>query len=69
MAKIADYQLFAAAEREKRYFILAVIEDNWFREFRDTVTLYTDVSPSKHLAHLQDFCGRIHALNVLELQN
>ena len=68
-AKIADYQLFAAAERENRVFILAVIEDTWVCEFREPVTLYTAVSLSALLYHLQVLCDGLHALDVLELQN
>ena len=68
-AKITDYQVFSAAERETRYFILAVIEDTWVRKFREPVTLYTAVSPSGLLARLQVFCGGLHALDVLALKN
>ena len=45
-AKISDYQLFAAAERETQSFIPAVIEDTWVRKLREPVTLYTYVSLS-----------------------
>ena len=51
-AKIADYQLFAAAKRENRYFILAFIEDTWVHKLCDPFTLYTAVSPSGLLSHL-----------------
>ena len=68
-AKTADYQLFAAAKREIQYFILAVVEDNWVRELREPVTLYTSVSPSEPLSHLQVLCGGLHALGVPESQN
>ena len=43
MAKISDYQLFAAAERETREFILAVVDETWVRKLCDPVTLYTAV--------------------------
>ena len=52
-AKIADYQIFNPAEREARYFILTVIEDTWVCELCDPVTLYTAVSSSILLSHLQ----------------
>ena len=39
MTKITDYQIFAAAESETQYFILAAMEDTWVRELRDPVTL------------------------------
>ena len=70
-AKFVDYQLFAAAECKTRYFILAVIEYTWVRELRKPVTLYTTVSPSGLLAHLQlqFLYGVLHALDVLALKN
>ena len=68
-AKITDYELFAAAERETRNFILAVVEDTWVRKLREPVMLYTAISPYEILAHLQALCGGLHALNVLALQN
>ena len=69
MAKIADYLLFAAAERETRDFILTVVEDIWFRKFREPIMFYTTISPSNILAHLKTPCGGLHALDVLALQN
>ena len=68
-SKIADYQLFAVAERETRDFIPAVVEDTWFRELCEPVMLYIAVSPSEPMAHLQYLSGGIHALDVLALQN
>ena len=68
-AKIVDYQLFAAAKRETDNLIPAVIEDTWVCELCDPVTLYTSVSPSGLLAHLQVLCGGLHSLNVLALKN
>ena len=68
-AKIADYQLFSAAECENWDFIPAVIEDTWVRELREPVTLYTFLSPSGLLAHLKVLRIGLHAIDVLALQN
>ena len=68
-AKIVDYQLFAAAKRETRDFIPAVIKDTWVCELCDPVTLYTAVSLSGLLSHLQVLCGGLHSLDVLALKN
>ena len=68
-AKIADYQIFAAAEHKTRDFILAVIVDTWVRKKCEPITLYTAVSPSWILSHLQVLCCGIHYLDVLTLQN
>ena len=68
-SKIADYQLLAATKRETRNFILAVIEDTWVRKLREPVTLYTAISPSWLLVHLQVLRVGLHGLDVLALQN
>ena len=68
-AKIADYWLFVTVKRETRDFILSVKEDTWVRKFCEPFTLYTAVSPSGLLAHLQVLCGVNHALNLLALWN
>ena len=50
-------------------FILAVVEDTWVRELRDTETFYTDVDPKALIAHLQAGCICCHALDLLVLHN
>ena len=44
-AKIVDYQLFAAANRETGDFILAVMDDTWVHKLRDPITFYTATAP------------------------
>ena len=68
-AKITDYQLFASEKCETHNLILAVTEDTWVRKLREPVTLYTAISPSGILSHLQFLCGGLHSLDVLALQN
>ena len=68
-AKSMDNQLFSVVECETRYFILGVVEDTWVQKLREPVTLYTSVSPSELLSHLQVLCGGLHDLDVLLLQN
>ena len=68
-ANIADYQIFAAAKRETRDFILAIVDDTWVRKLREPITFYTAVEPSEILDHLQKLCGGLHALDVFVLQN
>ena len=53
-AKIADYELLAAAEHETRDFILTVVDDTWVHELREPFTFYTDVAPSELLNHLKN---------------
>ena len=68
-AKIMDYLLFAAAERETCDFILTVVEDTWVCELQETATFYTAMAPHELLDHLQTLCGGLHALDMLALKN
>ena len=54
MAKIVDYQLFAAAEHETLGFILVVVDDTWVRKLNETVMINTSLAPSELLDHLQN---------------
>ena len=44
--------------------MLAVVADTWFRELRDTDSLYTEVGPEELFAHLQAGCTGRHALDL-----
>ena len=68
-AKCDDHGTYETARRETAQFILAIIEDTWVRELRDTATFYTDVSPKALLTHLQVGCTGLHALDLLALHN
>ena len=68
-AKIADYQLFAAARCETRNFILDVVYDTQVRELHDPVTFYTAMLTLELLDHLQKLCSGLHDLDVLKMKN
>ena len=68
-AKRANRATSKTARRETAQFILAVIDNTWVREIRDTKTLYTDVSLKALLYHLQAGCTGCHALGLLALNN
>lgn len=67
--KRADYKTYTMAERETKDFILAVVEDTWVRELKDSSTFYSLVTARELLKHLQSTCTGLHALDVLTLQN
>ena len=60
---------YKTARQDTAQFILAIVEDTWVRELRDTETLYTDVAPKALLAHLQVRCTGRHSLDLLALHN
>uniref|UniRef100_A0A7S4JRA9 Uncharacterized protein n=1 Tax=Odontella aurita TaxID=265563 RepID=A0A7S4JRA9_9STRA len=68
-ARINDYCLYVAAERDVQRFVLAVIEDTWVCELKHSTTFYTQVRGISLLAHLQSICSGLHALDALALQN
>ena len=68
-AKIVDYLIFDASERETHEFILAVIEDTWIPELCEPITFYTAMTPSEILDHLETLCRGLNDLDVLSLQN
>ena len=49
-AKRTDRGTYEAARQETVQFILAVIEDTWVRELRDTETFCTNVAPKALLS-------------------
>ena len=61
--------MYVSACRETSKFILAIVEDTWVRELRDPDIFYAAVLPRDLLDHLQLLYGRLHALDVLALQN
>ena len=65
----ADRATYETARRETAQFILAIVDDTWVRELRDTETLYTEVAPKALLSHLQAGCTGRHALDLLALHN
>ena len=68
-AKRADRATYKTAQRETAQFILAVVDNTWVRELRDTETLYTDVAPRALLFHLQAGCTDRHSLDLLVMHN
>ena len=68
-AKRADCATHETALRETAQFILAVVDDTWVRELRNTKTLYTNVAPENLLSRLKAGCTGRHALELLALHN
>ena len=68
-AKSANRATYKTARRETAQFILAVVNDTWVRELRNTETIYTDVAPKALIAHLQAGCTGRHSLDLMALHN
>ena len=68
-AKRADRATYETARQDTAQFILAVVNETWVRELRDTETIYTDVAPKALINHLQAGCTGRHYLDLLDLHN
>ena len=68
-AKRVDCATYETARRETTQFVLAVVDDTWVPELRDSNSLYTEVAPKDILSHLQAGCTGRHALDLLVLHN
>ena len=68
-AKRADRATYKTARQEMAQLVLAVVNDTWVREIRDTKTLYTNAAPKALLSHLQEWCTGRHALKLLAVHN
>ena len=68
-AKRVDRGTYKMEQRETLQFILAVVEETWVREIRDTGTFYTDVAPRALLAQFQVGFTGCHTLYLMVLHN
>ena len=67
--KRANRATYKIAQQETAQLILAVVDNTWVRELRNTKTLYTNIAPKVLLSNLQAGCTGRHALNLLALHN
>ena len=51
-ARRNDRQLYETANNACRSFIMAVVDETWYKEIKDPETFYTKVTPLKLLDHL-----------------
>ena len=51
-----DRQLNETANNACRSFIMAVVDETWYKELEDPDTFYTKVTALKLLNHLTEFC-------------
>ena len=48
-------------------FILAVVNNVWVREIRDSITFYTNVPSSALPKYIGEFCLGLHSINAINL--
>ena len=64
---IKDYAFYDTGVSSVAAFILASVNDVWFRELRDPTTFYTNVLTFALLAHIEERCTELHAIGASDL--
>ena len=60
-------QLYETADSSCQRFIMAVFNENWYKELEDPDTFYKTVTALKLLDHLTEFCARLHTVDVVDI--
>ena len=62
-----DRQLYETADNTCRNFIMAVVDETWYKELKIPDTFYTKVTALKLLDHLTEFCSGIHTVDAVDI--
>ena len=49
-----DCQLYETANNACQNFIMAVVDENWYKELEEPDTFYTKVTAIKHMSSMRD---------------
>ena len=66
-AALRDYATFLAAEKGTSLFIRAVVEEVWYKDLRDPITYYNNVTAYNLLDHLVTNSGGLHSNELATL--
>ena len=66
-ARQNDRQLYKTADTACRSFIMAVVDDTWYKELEDPDTFYTKVTALKLLDHLIEFRAGLHTVDAVDI--
>ena len=62
-----DCQLYETANNACQNFIMAVVDETWYKELEEPDTFYTKVTALKLLDHLTEFCLRLHTVDTVDI--
>ena len=62
-----DRQLYETADNVCQSFIMAVVDETWYKELEDPGTFYTKVTALKLLDHLTEFCSGLHTVDAVDI--
>ena len=60
-------QLYETVENACCSFIMAVVDETWYKELEDPDTFYTKVTALKLLNHLTEFCAGLHTVDAVDI--
>ena len=66
-ARRNDRQLYETADNACQNFIMAVVEETWYKELEDPDTFYTKAAALKLLEHLTVFCLGLHTFDAVDI--
>ena len=58
-------QLYETADNACCSFIMAVVDETWYKELEEPDTFYTKVTALKLLNHLTEFCAGLHTVDAV----
>ena len=62
-----DRQLYETADNSCRSFIMAVMDEAWYKDLEDPDTFYTKVTALKLLDNLTEFCAGLHTVDAVNI--
>ena len=62
-----DRQLYETANNACCSFIMAMVDETWYKELEDPDTFYTKVTALKLLDHLTEFCAGLHTVDAVNI--
>ena len=66
-ARRNDRQLYEKVDNACRSFIMAVMDETWYKELEEPDTFYTKVTALKLLDHLTEFWAGIHTVDAVDI--
>ena len=60
-------QLYKTADNACLSFIMAVVEETWYKDLEDADTFYVKVTALKLLDHLTEFCAGLHTVDAVNI--
>ena len=66
-AQINDRQIYETADNACQSFIMAVVNETWYKDLKDPDTFYTKVAALKILDLLTEFCAGLHTVDAVDI--